>query len=46
MGGLVGSVVLEGELGPLLPWLVWGTLVQVGKDASMGNGVLRLGVDL
>lgn len=42
MGGLLGEVVLEGELGPLLPWLVWGTLVHVGKDAAMGNGLLRL----
>ena len=44
MGGLVGEVVLEGDLGPLLPWLVWGTLVHVGKDAAMGNGELRLEV--
>jgi hypothetical protein len=42
MGGLVGDVVLEGDLTPLLPWLVWGTLVHVGKDAAMGNGELRL----
>ena len=42
MGGLLGEVVLEGELGPLVPWLVWGTLVHVGKDAAMGNGLLRL----
>jgi hypothetical protein len=38
MGGLVGEVVLEGNVEPLLPWLVWGTLVHVGKDAAMGNG--------
>lgn len=42
MGGLVGDVVLEGDLGPLLPWLVWGTLVHVGKDAAMGNGALAI----
>ncbi len=42
MGGLVGEVVLEGDLAPLLPWLVWGTLVHVGKDAAMGNGALAL----
>jgi hypothetical protein len=42
MGGLVGNVVLEGDLGPLLPWLVWGTLVHAGKDAAMGNGELRV----
>jgi hypothetical protein len=44
MGGLVGEVVLEGDLAPLLPWLVWGTLVHVGKDAAMGNGALALAV--
>jgi hypothetical protein len=42
MGGLLGHVVLEGDLSPLLPWLVWGSLVHVGKDATMGNGALRL----
>jgi hypothetical protein len=41
MGGLVGEVVLEGDLEPLLPWLVWGALVHVGKDAAMGNGALQ-----
>jgi hypothetical protein len=38
MGGLVGEVILEGDLAPFLPWLVWGSLVHVGKDAAMGNG--------
>jgi hypothetical protein len=42
MSGLLGSVILEGELEPFLPWLVWGTLTSVGKDAAMGNGRLRL----
>ena len=42
MGGLVGRVVLEGELGPFLPWLIWGSLTHVGKDAAMGNGRMRL----
>lgn len=42
MSGLLGEVVVEGDLGPLLPWLVWGSLVQVGKDATMGNGALAL----
>jgi hypothetical protein len=44
MGGLVGEVVLEGDLAPLLPWLVWGSLVHVGKDAAMGNGLLGVEV--
>jgi hypothetical protein len=42
MGGLVGEAVLEGDLGPFLPWLVWGSLVHVGKDAAMVNGQFRL----
>jgi hypothetical protein len=42
MSGLLGEVVLEGELAPFLPWLVWGTLTHVGKDAAMGNGHYRL----
>lgn len=42
MGGLVGTLTLEGDLQPFLPWLLWGTLTHVGKDAAMGNGQLRL----
>ena len=42
MGGLVGEVVLEGDLEPYLPWLVWGSLTHVGKDAAMGNGQFRV----
>ncbi len=26
----------------LLPWLLWGELVQVGKDTVKGNGVLKI----
>jgi hypothetical protein len=26
----------------LLPWLIWGEMVQVGKDTVKGNGVFRL----
>jgi hypothetical protein len=45
MGGLTGGVTIGGELAPLLPWLVWGTLTHVGKDAAMGNGRYRLEVE-
>ena len=27
---------------PLLPWLVWGQLTQVGKDVVKGNGVYQI----
>ena len=38
MGGFVGQVTFEGNLEPFLPWLVWGEVVHVGKDAVKGNG--------
>ena len=37
-GGLVGRVTFAGDLEPFLPWLVWGEIVHVGKDAVKGNG--------
>jgi CRISPR-associated endoribonuclease Cas6 len=42
IGGLVGKVTLEGHLGAFLPWLAWGELSHVGKDATKGNGWYRL----
>ena len=38
ISGFVGRAVYEGDLGPFLPWLVWGQFVHVGKDAVKGNG--------
>lgn len=38
MGGLVGEVTVAGDMGPLLPWLVWGQFTHVGKYADHGNG--------
>ncbi len=42
MGGFVGQVTFEGDLEPFLPWLVWGEIVHVGKDAVKGNGWMRM----
>jgi hypothetical protein len=28
--------------GELLPWLLWGTITQAGKDAVKGNGVFEI----
>jgi hypothetical protein len=42
MGGFVGQVTFEGALEPFLPWLVWGEVVHVGKDAVKGNGWMRI----
>lgn len=38
IGGHLGEIVFAGDLGPFLPWLIWGELIQVGKDATKGNG--------
>ena len=42
LGGLVGEAVYEGELREFLPWLVWGELVHVGKNATFGLGRYRV----
>lgn len=37
--GLVGTVVLQAvDWTPFWPWLLWGQVVHVGKDAVKGNG--------
>lgn len=39
IGGFVGQAVYQAERWePLLPWLLWGQLVQVGKNTVKGNG--------
>lgn len=39
IGGLVGSVELAGvDWAPLLPYLLWGQSVQVGKNVVKGGG--------
>lgn len=38
LGGVVGSWTLQGELGPLLPWLWLGQWLHIGKNATMGMG--------
>jgi hypothetical protein len=42
IGGLVGEVTFEGDLHPFAPWLVWGSITHVGKDATKGGGWYRL----
>lgn len=39
IGGLMGTITFGGNLQPLLPLLAWGTVLQVGKDTTKGNGV-------
>jgi len=39
IGGLVGRVTFRADdWSPFLPWLVWGEITHVGKDAVKGNG--------
>ena len=42
LGGLVGTAAYEGDFAEFLPWLLWGQLVHVGKNATFGLG--RIGV--
>ena len=42
ISGIVGRIRWEGELTPLLPWLLWGQSLHVGKDAVKGNGWYRI----
>lgn len=38
ISGFVGCAQWQGDLQPLLPWLLWGQSLHVGKDAVKGNG--------
>src|SRR5581483_10323799 len=45
LSGFVGRAVYDAPRHvwqELLPWLLWGELVQVGKGAVKGNGVMRI----
>ncbi|MGQ9851102.1 MAG: CRISPR system precrRNA processing endoribonuclease RAMP protein Cas6 [Aggregatilineaceae bacterium] len=38
VSGFVGEAVVEGDLEPFRPWLVWGSSLHVGKNVVKGNG--------
>lgn len=42
ISGLIGRVRWEGEVAPLLPWLLWGSVLHVGKNAVKGSGYYRV----
>jgi hypothetical protein len=42
IGGLVGTIGFTGNLAPFLPFLIWGELVQLGKDTTKGNGLYQI----
>ncbi len=43
VSGFVGSVLLEGDMTLLRLWLVWASLVNIGKNAIKGNGWMEIG---
>lgn len=42
ISGILGRIRWEGDLQPVLPWLLWGQSLHVGKDAVKGNGWYRI----
>ncbi len=42
ISGIVGRVRWEGEVTSLLPWLLWGATLHVGKNAVKGSGYYRV----
>ncbi|MDL1902296.1 CRISPR system precrRNA processing endoribonuclease RAMP protein Cas6 [Anaerolineae bacterium CFX9] len=42
ISGLVGRVRWEGSISPILPWLLWGSALHVGKNAVKGSGYYRV----
>lgn len=47
ISGLVGSAnyfAPERVLKEIMPWVLWGEIIQVGKDTAKGNGVFRISI--
>ncbi len=42
IGGFVGYISFEGDIGDFLPFLIAGELVHVGKSTTFGNGWYRI----
>lgn len=42
ISGLCGVVHWRGDIKTLIPWLLWGQSLHVGKDAVKGNGWYRV----
>lgn len=42
ISGVMGRLRWEGNVAPLLPWLLWGSALHVGKNAVKGSGYFRL----
>lgn len=45
LGGYVGAATYHvDDWSPLLPWLIWGSVTQVGKNIVKGCGLYQVGV--
>ncbi len=42
LGGVVGEAAYQGNLTPFVPYLLLGEYLHVGKQATFGNGVIRV----
>ncbi|MCU0497456.1 MAG: CRISPR system precrRNA processing endoribonuclease RAMP protein Cas6 [Anaerolineae bacterium] len=42
ISGIIGRMRWEGPIGPLIPWLLWGTSLHVGKNAVKGSGYYQI----
>ena len=45
LGGVIVRWVLRGELTPLIPWLILGQCLHLGKNTTMGMGGYTLLLD-
>ena len=46
MGGFLGEIIFEGEIGPFMPLIKAGEILHVGKGTSFGLGKYRIGRDV
>lgn len=44
VGGVVGDTVYEGRLTPFVPYLLIGEYIHVGKQATFGNGTIKIDI--
>ncbi len=42
LGGIVGEVTYQGNLTPFIPFLLLGEYIHVGKQATFGNGLIKV----
>jgi hypothetical protein len=42
IGGFVGEALFEGDLRPFHEWILWGQVLQAGKNVVKGNGAYEI----